>query len=636
MQLKHPNILRFIDTVEIEERGEFVIYLVTEAVTSLEYVQTSLDLNERDREKFLMMGLEQVVSAVSFLNNDCGLIHGNVCSLSVAVTETLDWKLHAFDLTTEHAVVGNLSTSPPLLASTWLVSTQYKSGELGRSEWDVIADSPPWAVDAWGLGCLIQETFSNSALRAMEDLKKIDCVPQKLKPYYQKMLASQPAKRLNPSALLESGVLKNDLLVVVTFLQNLAMKDSIEKESFFQRLSTKLADVPEPIAQRKILPLLAGALEFGGAPPSALAVLMNISKSLTQEEKEKVVVPVITKMFSSTDRSIRRCLLENIHSFGPELPNQLVEEQIYPKLQGGFADVNPYIRELTLKSMVILGPKLSARTLNQNLLKFLAKLQVDEEPGIRANTTILLGTLATSFSESTRKKVMLNAMSRALKDPFPPARIAALKSLQTTATLHNAEDVASKVIPMISPLCIDSVYEVRKLAMVCVEEFVQVVKTHQDSLEESKQPNEQNSMMGSFGWGAKQADSSPPTMIHHARDTSDRIPDVSNDSSSMPPPSSTAELSTVGDGWDDDDDDVLEDMMDAVAAERQARAKLNAVSLKPSAASAQGTTARKPLRKSVPQKKQERTSPAPKKTGMRLGAKKLSSSDIQQDDFDDW
>jgi hypothetical protein len=103
----------------------------------------------------------------------------------------------------------------------------------------------------------------------------------------------------------------------------------------------------------------------------------------------------------------------------------------------------------------------------------------------------------------------------------------------------------------------------------------------------------------------------------------------------MPPPSSTAELSTVGDGWDDDDD-VLEDMMDAVAAERQARAKLNAVSLKPSAASAQGTTARKPLRKSVPQKKQERTSPAPKKTAMRLGAKKLSSSDIQQDDFDDW
>jgi hypothetical protein len=163
--------------------------------------------------------------------------------------------------------------------------------------------------------------------------------------------------------------------------------------------------------------------------------------------------------------------------------------------------------------------------------------------------------------------------------------------------------------------------------MSCVEEFVQVVKTHQESLDESKQPSEQTSMMGSFGWGAKQVDSSPPTMIHHARDTSDQIPDVTSDI----PPSSIPEPSSVGDGWDDGDDDVLEDMMDAVAAEQQARAKLNAISLKPPATSGQG--ARKPLRKSVPPQK---TSPAPKKTAMRLGAKKLSSSDIQQDDFDDW
>jgi SCY1-like protein 1 len=197
---------------------------------------------------------------------------------------------------------------------------------------------------------------------------------------------------------------------------------------------------------------------------------------MPQDDKEKLVVPVIIKLFSSPDRGIRRCLLENIQSFGPELSNQLVEDQIYPKIQPGFTDANPYIRELTLKSMVILGPKLNSRTLNQTLLKFLAKLQVDEEPGIRANTTILLGTLATHFSESTRKKVLLNAMSRALKDPFPPAKMAALKSLQSTSTLHTTEDVATKVIPMVSPLCVDSVQDVRILATTCLEEFFNVIK----------------------------------------------------------------------------------------------------------------------------------------------------------------
>lgn len=35
VQLRHPNILQFKDTAEVEERGETVIYLVTEACTPL-------------------------------------------------------------------------------------------------------------------------------------------------------------------------------------------------------------------------------------------------------------------------------------------------------------------------------------------------------------------------------------------------------------------------------------------------------------------------------------------------------------------------------------------------------------------------------------------------------------------------
>ena len=116
--------------------------------------------------------------------------------------------------------------------------------------------------------------------------------------------------------------------------------------------------MPDVIAHRKILPLLASSLEYGGAPPVALSTLMSLAKTLSADEKEAIVVPVVVKLFSSPDRGIRRTLLENIQSFGPELSDALVEEQIYPKLQLGFGDVNPYIRELTLKSMVILAPKL--------------------------------------------------------------------------------------------------------------------------------------------------------------------------------------------------------------------------------------------------------------------------------------
>ena len=86
--LRHPNILRYIDTIEVEEKGQHVVYLVTERVTSLEQTMGGVvsGMGQRDREKYLMMGLEQVVSAVSFLANDCGLIHGNVCGQAVCVT----------------------------------------------------------------------------------------------------------------------------------------------------------------------------------------------------------------------------------------------------------------------------------------------------------------------------------------------------------------------------------------------------------------------------------------------------------------------------------------------------------------------------------------------------------------------
>lgn len=56
-----------------------------------------------------------------------------------------------------------------------------------------------------------------------------DHIPKELLQYYQRLLASQPARRLNPKQLLEAGVLKNRLAEATNFLENLAIKDSAEK-----------------------------------------------------------------------------------------------------------------------------------------------------------------------------------------------------------------------------------------------------------------------------------------------------------------------------------------------------------------------------------------------------------------------
>lgn len=93
-QLRHPNVLQFKDSVELEasERGGPVtLYLVTEAVTPLSTLLQELRLSDAQRccasgrrlrrrsrwarrDDYLAMGLSQVAQAVAFLNVDCKMV----------------------------------------------------------------------------------------------------------------------------------------------------------------------------------------------------------------------------------------------------------------------------------------------------------------------------------------------------------------------------------------------------------------------------------------------------------------------------------------------------------------------------------------------------------------------------------
>eukprot|EP00887_Chlorella_sp_A99_P002497 scaffold6.g2497.t1 len=621
--LRHPNVLVFKDAAEAEERGEMVVYLVTEPVQPLGTVLGSIGVHGPERNQWIAMGLSAVTHALSFLNNDCSLVHGHICLGAVVVTDTLDWKLAGFDLTTDHQWPQGgsavLAGEVPLTAASWMVGAQYKPGEVARSEWQVVRESPPWAVDAWGLGCLMQELYSGAPLQRTEDLRRTDCIPKDVLPHYQRLLASQPARRLNPARLLEAGVLRNRLAETMGFLENLAIKDAVEKDTFFKRLPSLLKSIPEPVAQRKLLPMLAGALEFGGAPPVALTTLLqaraggargaapragSIGETLNEADHARLVVPIITKLFASSDRGIRRGLLENIFTFGPGLPDKLVEEQIYGHVAGGFTDGNPYLRELTLKSMA-----------------------VDEEPSIRANTTVLLGNLAPHLGEATCKKVLLNAFSRALKDQFPPARVAGLKAIVATAQYYSPEDAAARIVPAIGPLCCDAVHEVRASALACLAHCVTQLREHHAALEkraaeaaaadgaaaaEGGAPGAPagGSLLGSFGWAVSSlglsrgaeapkpdASAGPPKAISSSTPPSSYASHTGGSSGSAAAsprrPSSSSDrrpaASAGGGGWREepaaapgaaaegwaDDDDPLEDMLDAAAAEREARQKLS-------------------------------------------------------------
>jgi SCY1-like protein 1 len=459
------------------------IYIVTEPVVPLSEKLKELNLGGTQRDEYFAWGLHQITKAVSFLNNDCKLVHGNICLSSVVVTQTLDWKLHAFDVLSEFDA-NNEASGSPMLQFEWLVGTQYKPLELTKSDWGTIRKSPSWAIDSWGLGCLIYELFSGAKLARTEDLRNTASIPKSLLPDYQRLLSSAPNRRLNPSKLIDnSEFFQNKLVETIQFMEVLNLKDSVEKDIFFRKLPNVAEQLPREIVLKKLLPVLASALEFGSAAAPALTVLLKMGSWLPADQFSAKVLPTIVKLFASNDRAIRVSLLQHIDQFGESLTAQTVDEQVFPHVATGFSDTSSLLRELTLKSMLVLAPKLSQRTISGSLLKYLSKLQVDEEPGIRTNTTILLGNIANYMNDGTRKRVLINAFTvRALRDTFPPARAAGIMALSVTSSYYDMTEIATRILPNIVVLTFDPDSDVRTKAFQATDQFLQIAKQHHEKL----------------------------------------------------------------------------------------------------------------------------------------------------------
>ncbi len=69
------------------------------------------------------------------------------------------------------------------------------------------------------------------------------------------------------------------------------------------------------INERKLLPLLFNAYEFGSSGSAVLPTLFKLGKRLSDSDYKKRIVPIITKLFASTDRMTRFRLLQQVNQF---------------------------------------------------------------------------------------------------------------------------------------------------------------------------------------------------------------------------------------------------------------------------------------------------------------------------------
>ncbi|KAK6466412.1 N-terminal kinase-like protein isoform X1 [Huso huso] len=389
--LRHPNILSYVDGLETDK----ALYIVTEPVTPLGTHLNSCSEAGGCSELQISWGLHQIVKALSFVINDCRLIHGDVGLWSVFVDRAGEWKLGGL----EYMFSAEGDGGPPQRKGAPELEKYEPPENSERSK----NTGEKWAADVWRLGCLIWEVFNGTLCVCGPWASCVCvcvCIPKPLVPHYCELVGANPKVRPNPARFLLScrgpgGFMSNSFVETNLFLEEIQIKDPSEKQKFFQELSEDLDSFPEDFCRHKVLPQLLTAFEFGNAGAVILTPLFKVGKFLSVEEYQQKIIPVIVKMFSSPDRAMRIRLLQQMEQFIQYLNESAVNSQVFPHVVHGFLDSNPAIREQTVKSMLLLAPKLNEHNLNVELMKHFARLQAKDEQGpIRCNTTVCLGKIA--------------------------------------------------------------------------------------------------------------------------------------------------------------------------------------------------------------------------------------------------
>ncbi|KAJ9115267.1 hypothetical protein QFC20_001134 [Naganishia adeliensis] len=504
--IRHPHILKYIDSVETETH----IYIATERVTPLgavlqqwedgKIVKGDAGSRKKGQEEWITWGLKSIGTALAFLSAPpLSQHHSLLLPTSIYITPALEWRLAGFEV---------LSGKDDPQGVAWAAGLgvglapggmgERIAPEVKKGGWGVLKDSDPAVTDSYVFALLIHTIYnphqSLPELTAAPTQATAGAIPRSLFPIFKRMLNPNPRTRLSTTSFLPElekvGFWQgNNLVELVDSLEAFELASEGEKASLLRRIKESIATLPPPFLISKILPSLLHSLSLPSAPSSAiLPLILAIGRDVPEDKYREFVLDPVVRLYASPDRGTRMALLDGLVEYGDKLDKSMVNDRVWPHLITGFADTVAVIREATVKAIPIIAPKLSDRLLNNDLLRLLAKMQVDPEPSIRTNTCILLGRLAPLLGVNTKKKVLVAAFARSLKDNFVHARVAGLMALMATVEYYDKDDLAGKVVPNMSFTLVDKEKLVRDQAFKAMQMFMSKLEAEAEAMPDTAIP----------------------------------------------------------------------------------------------------------------------------------------------------
>lgn len=323
--IRHPGVIKVLDTVETET----YIYIATERLNPLSWHTRRKAL----AEETIKWGLHNVAKTLKFLNSEASSVHGSVRVSSIFTSESGEWKLGGFDVLSsmkeDDAVIYSFGSLVP-------DSNRYAPPEIAKGGWEVVKSNPITAIDAYGFGTVVFETF-NGSFQGTDQLGQVKSVPPTMQQSYRRLINPSPKARSSVGQFLDQGqraggFFQTPLISLTDGIENLGLKGEIERDELLGQLEEVSDDFPEEFFKMKVLPELLKSVEFGGGGPKVFSLVMKIASKLSDEEYDAQITPVIVRLFQSPDRAIRVCLLDNLPLMIDHLSNKIVNDKIFPQM----------------------------------------------------------------------------------------------------------------------------------------------------------------------------------------------------------------------------------------------------------------------------------------------------------------
>lgn len=452
----------------------------------------------------LAWGLECVVEGLAFLHTSAKLAHGCISPQSLYVTPSGDVKLWNFSLVTPVGPNSATSAGGPdghfLEWEAVCCPESYRSPERIEQRWDVISSSGGvHAMDSYSLGVLIGDYWYRNAST------NVNNVPQTLQKALQRLTTTNIKMRPRIQPLLKCPAFDTQYKVLQRSLEEISIQPVEQKINLWQNLGLQLQQqtgmVPMEVAKYKILPLIITTIQTICGNESMMAQdmyrrevlamlvpLFYIEENYQDPEKVgKELAPLVAKLFMVPDRGVRSVLLNSVGFFAKTLEKNALNSSVFEPLCSGFNDSSPVLRELTLKATQTLVSSLNAPNL-EKLSRYLVRLQSDAETSLRTNAVLFISKIAPHISTVAREKMLLPSYTRAMKDPFSTCRLAALQSLIKSKPLFSKKELATKAMPIVMPLLLDPMTDVRTEAFKVVRDFLEEIQHESNRMTELGDP----------------------------------------------------------------------------------------------------------------------------------------------------